>query len=192
MEVLDMLGKPCPIPVIEAKKLLRAAAPGDVVQVLVDNDISSQNLQKMGEGLGCKVAHEQTAEGNILVSLTAGEARAVIRRDDGFVVAIGRSVMGAGDDELGAMLMKSYIYSLTQLDEAPLTVLFFNGGVHLATEGSACVEDLKALEAKGTVVSSCGACLDFYQKKEQLAVGNVTNMYAMAGAMAGAARLVNL
>jgi hypothetical protein len=54
------------------------------------------------------------------------------------------------------------------------------------------INDLKTLEAKGTIISSCGTCLDFYKLKEKLAVGNVTNMYAIASAMAGATKVINL
>ena len=192
MEIINMTGKPCPIPVIEAKKAIRAAMPGQTVQMLVDNDISRQNLQKMAEGIGCGFGYEKQPDGNVLVTFTAREACAVLEQDEGLVVAIGANTMGRGDDELGAMLMKSYLYSLTQLDFPPVSMMFFNSGVKLTTAGSASIEDLKALEAKGTVITSCGACLDFYKLKEELQVGSVTNMYAIAGTMAGAARLVNL
>lgn len=192
MDIINMVGKPCPIPVIEAKKAIRTAMPGQTVQMLVDNDISRQNLQKMAEGVGCGFGYEAQPDGNVLVTLTAREACAVMEQDEGFVVAIGANMMGRGDGELGAMLMKSYIYSLTQLDFPPVSLMFFNSGVQLTTEGSASIEDLKTLEAKGTVITSCGACLDFYHLKEKLRVGSVTNMYAIAGTMTGAARLVNL
>ena len=192
MELINMVGKPCPIPVIEAKKAIRMATPGQSVQLLVDNDVSRQNLQKMAEGIGCGFAYEEQPDGNVLVTLTARESCAVMEQDEGYVVAVGACTMGRGDDELGAMLMKSYIYSLTQLDFPPVSMMFFNSGVKITTEGSASLEDLKALEAKGTVIASCGACLDFYQLKEKLQVGSVTNMYAIAGTMSNASRLVNL
>jgi hypothetical protein len=64
--------------------------------------------------------------------------------------------------------------------------------VRLTTEGSNVIGDLKTLEARGTIISSCGTCLDFYTLKDKLAVGNVTNMYAIASAMADAAKVINL
>jgi selenium metabolism protein YedF len=195
MAIINVLGKPCPIPVIEAKKALRKAAAGELIQVLVDNDTSRQNLEKMAKGLGCAVAYEKNAEG-ILVSITAsggalpqGQA---LDGGRGLVVAVGRNRMGAGSDELGAALVKSFIYSLTELESPPELMLFFNSGVMLTTEGSNAAGDLKTLEAKGTIISSCGACLDFYKLKEKLIVGNITNMYAIASAMSGAERLINL
>jgi selenium metabolism protein YedF len=194
MEIINVLGKPCPIPVIEAKKALRKAAPGEAVRVLVDNDISRQNLEKMAKGLGCPSSFEAQTDGNILVTITATGAAAPSAQaaGQGLTVAIGRNFMGAGDDELGAILIKGFIYSLTELDTPPETLLFFNSGVRLSTEGSNVIGDLKTLEAKGTIIASCGTCLDFYKIKDKLAVGNVTNMYAIASAMAGAAKVINI
>jgi selenium metabolism protein YedF len=110
----------------------------------------------------------------------------------GLVVAVGKNTMGTGNDELGAVLIKGFIYALTELDSPPETLLFFNSGVRLSTEGSNVIGDLKTLESKGTIIASCGTCLDFYQLKDKLAVGSVTNMYAIASAMGDAAKLINL
>ncbi|MDR1587847.1 MAG: sulfurtransferase-like selenium metabolism protein YedF [Treponema sp.] len=199
MTIINVLGKPCPIPVIEAKKALRKAAPGEQIQVLVDNDISRQNLEKMAKGLGCSFAYEKQTDGNILATITAAAAGTTadpaLSRGDGsggLVLAIGQNTMGSGNDELGAILIKAFIYSLAELDRPPETVLFFNSGVKLSTEGSNVIADLKTLESKGTIISSCGTCLDFYGLKEKLAVGNVTNMYAIVSAMADAEKLINL
>ncbi|MDR0582791.1 MAG: sulfurtransferase-like selenium metabolism protein YedF [Treponema sp.] len=201
MEIINVLGKPCPIPVIEAKKALRKAAAAEQVKVLVDNDISRQNLEKMAAGMGLPFSHEKQADGNILVTISAaapkeghsglpGSGAAGI--SGGLVVAVGQNTMGSGNDELGAILVKAFIYSLTELDTPPENLLFFNSGVKLTTEGSNVINDLKTLESKGTLISSCGTCLDFYKLKEKLIVGNVTNMYAIASAMAEAARLINI
>lgn len=194
MEIINVTGKPCPIPVIEAKKALRNAAAGEQVGMLVDNDISRQNLEKMAAGLGCPCSSETREDGNILVTVTAAGPAAALPpgEDQGLVVAIGKNTMGTGNDELGAILIKGFFYALTELDRPPETILFFNSGVRLTTEGSTVIGDLKKLEERGTIVSSCGTCLDFYQLKDRLAVGNVTNMYAIAAAMGSAARLVNL
>ncbi|GHT65063.1 sulfurtransferase-like selenium metabolism protein YedF [Spirochaetia bacterium] len=193
MEIINVLGKPCPIPVIEAKKALRKTQAGEKVQVLVDNDISRQNLEKMAGGLGCPFAFEKQGDGNILVTITAAAASSGSGSgSQSLVVAIGQNTMGAGNDDLGGILIKGFIYSLTELDTPPETMLFFNSGVKLTTEGSNVIPDLKKLESKGTIISSCGTCLDFYQLKEKLAVGNVTNMYAIASAMGDAGKLINL
>jgi selenium metabolism protein YedF len=200
MDIINVLGKPCPIPVIEAKKTLRKTAAGEKVQILVDNDISRQNLEKMAQGLGCPSSFEKQADGNILVTIVNSPAPGSAAAAGGssgpvnnsLVVAIGQNTMGSGSDELGAILIKAFIFSLTELDTPPETMLFFNSGVKLTTEGSNVIADLKTLEAKGTIISSCGTCLDFYKLKEKIAIGNVTNMYAIASAMGDAGKLINL
>lgn len=108
------------------------------------------------------------------------------------VVAVGSAEMGNGDPRLGGILMKSFLYSLTQLDELPQTVLFFNGGVRMTTEGSESIKDLKALESQGVEILSCGTCLDFYGLKDKLLVGSVTNMYVIAQTMADAGNVVKI
>ena len=194
MTKLDMTGKPCPIPVIEAKKALRTAVAGDSVAVLVDNDIARQNLQKMAEGLGYAFAFETAEGGNILATITVREECRLMTGEDhaGLVVAIGREVMGGGSDELGRTLMKSFIYSLTELDTPPEHLLFFNSGVSLTTEGSTALDDLTALSDKGVIINSCGACLNYFGLTEKVKVGGVTNMYAIAGTMAQAKKLINM
>ena len=93
------------------------------------------------------------------------------------VVAVTASVMGTGNDELGAVLIKGFLYALTQMDELPSSILFYNGGAALTCEGSASIEDLKSLEAQGVEILTCGTCLNYYKLSEKLAVGGVTNMY---------------
>lgn len=194
MDIINVLGKPCPIPVIEAKKALRKTPIGEAVRVLVDNDISRQNLEKMAEGLGCPVSFEKQDDGNILVTITNTPAPASVSSGEsgGLVVAIGKNTMGQGNDDLGAVLIKAFIYSLTEMDNPPETLLFFNSGIKLTTQGSTVIADLQKLESRGTIVSSCGTCLDFYGLRDDLVIGNVTNMYAIASAMGEAGKLINL
>ena len=44
---VNAMGKPCPIPVVETKKVLAKMTAGDSVTVSVDNPIAVQNLLKM-------------------------------------------------------------------------------------------------------------------------------------------------
>jgi selenium metabolism protein YedF len=64
-------------------------------------------------------------------------------------------------------------------NEVPKTLIFVNGGVKLTTEGSNVIESLKSLEAEGTEILSCGTCLDFYNLKDKLLVGEISNMYTI-------------
>ena len=98
--------------------------------------------------------------------------------------------MGDGDDELGRILMKSFLFAVTQLDQLPETILFYNGGAKLTVEGSESLEDLKKMEEQGTVIMTCGTCLDFYGIKDKLAVGTVTNMYSIVETLQNAGKVI--
>lgn len=193
MSVLDMTGQPCPLPVIEAKRALKSAGPGQTVLVLVDNDIARQNLQKMAAGLGHEFSYESRSDGRILAAIkTSAGGRVAEAGRAGLVVALGREGLGEGSEELGRALMKSFIYSLTELETPPEHILLYNIGVRLSTEGAGTIDDLSALADKGSRIGSCGACLNYYQLTDKLAVGQVTNMYAIVSAMAQADRLISL
>ena len=193
MTILDMTGRPCPLPVINAKKAIKAARPGETVSILVDNDIARQNLQKMAEGLGHGFSHERRSDGAILAGIKISDQGRVAEGDGaGLVVAIGRDSLGGANEELGKTLMKSFIFTLTELDPPPEHILFFNGGVWLTTEGAATLDDLAALAAKGSQIGTCGACLNYFKLTDKLAAGQVTNMLAIVSAMAQAGKLINL
>lgn len=98
--------------------------------------------------------------------------------------------MGSGDEELGTVLMKGFLFALTQLTELPGKILFYNGGARLTCKGSESVEDLKAMERQGVEILTCGTCLDYYGLKEKLEVGGVTNMYTIVETMNQAGKIV--
>lgn len=206
---IDARGEACPIPVVRTLKALGALAGPGAVETLVDNEIAVQNLTRMGEGKGCAVASERLGEKEWRVTVTTmvalgvsdAEAESATCEVPGassfspaapknVVVAITSECMGTGDDVLGRKLMGSFVYSLTQLDELPATVLFYNGGAHLSCEGSPALEDLRGLAASGVEVLTCGTCLDHYGIADTLAVGEVTNMYVIAQRLTGASLVV--
>lgn len=115
-----------------------------------------------------------------------------MENSNGLVITIGSNTMGSGDEGLGAILIKSFIYSLTELKIPPKAVLFFNSGVKLTATGSNCIDDLKKLEAAGTTVASCGTCVDFFKLKDSLAAGKITGMPVIVQTMADAGKVINI
>lgn len=181
---VDAMGKACPIPVIETKKALKSEQGKNGVVTLVDNEIATQNLTKMANQLKLSSSVKKLAEGQYEVTIGGNGEVAVIENNDasgcelsGYVVAIGSDEMGNGDRELGSKLIGSFIYSLTEQDELPKSILFYNSGVKIPTENDKAIEDLKKLKEAGVEILSCGLCLNFYGLTEKLAVGEVTNMY---------------
>ena len=179
---IDALGDKCPIPVVKSKKALATMDEG-TLEVLVDNETSVTNLTSFAKAQNCEVASDQLAPEKYSVKIVkaAGSAPDAAAAA-GFgprVVVVPSQVMGHGDDELGGVLIKAFIFALTQQDDLPDSILFYNGGVHLTCEGSPVLDDLNKLAGAGVEVLSCGTCLKHYGIEGKLAVGEVTNMYVI-------------
>ena len=193
---LDERGKQCPLPVIEAKKALEASAPGEKVEVVVDNEIAVQNLKKMAVqmGYGVEASKEEEKTWKVVLHVNGQEKSAeeipadqcLVPAKKKTVVAVTADHMGDGNEELGKVLIKGFLFAQTQLETLPDTILFYNGGAKLTCEGSDSIEDLKKLEAAGVQILTCGTCLNYYGLTEKLKVGGVTNMYVIAQTMAEA------
>ena len=108
----------------------------------------------------------------------------------GTVLVLASDAMGNGDDELGRLLMKGFFYATVEQVQLPETILFYNSGVFLTTEGSAVLNDLKELERRGVRLLSCGTCLNHYGLFDKLKVGEVTNMYELASLMFQAGKII--
>lgn len=199
-KIIDCRGVACPLPVVNAKKAAEALHGGDILTVLVDNEIAVQNLQRFASHKGFGVQSEKKAEKEFAVVMTIGEeqpqgeepsvACAMDTRKKGMLVVLSANVMGSGDAKLGTSLMKAFVFALTKQDRLPETILCYNSGAYLTCEGADTLEDLKRLEAEGVTILTCGTCLDFYGLKEKLAVGGVTNMYDIVERMENAAAII--
>ena len=187
---VDARGDACPLPVVKAKKAISELNGAGEVEVLVDNEIAVQNLTKMAQQKGYRSAAEKLAEREYRVLLTVGEPAAEEEEAPVCTPDAASDKMGEGAEELGKTLLKAFIFSLTQQDKLPKTILLYNGGAHLTCEGSPMLDDLKALEAEGVEILTCGTCLNFYGLTEKLAVGGVTNMYVIAEKMLNAGNVV--
>ena len=197
--LVNAVGEQCPILVVNATQALRAMTEPGTLEVLVDNEIAVQNLTRMGASQGYAVQAEQREENlysvRVLVNKlpekeSANQPECVVDTGAGLVVAVSSDVMGQGSDELGATLMKGFLFALGQLPQLPRTVLFYNGGAKLTVEGSASLEDIKGLEERGVEIMTCGTCLNYYGLTDKLAVGAVTNMYSIVEKLAGASRII--
>lgn len=182
MKEINAMGKACPMPVIEAKKALSSEDGKQGVLVSVDNEIATQNLGKLAEQMKLSHSTVKISDREFRVAIGGtGEEPAVVKTtveaEKGYVVAVSSEEMGTGDLVLGKKLMGSFLYALSEQDELPKAILFYNSGVYLTLEGSGSLEDLKTLATAGVEILTCGLCLDFYKKTEELAVGSVSNMY---------------
>ena len=204
---LDCRGLACPQPVLEVKAALEQGAQH--LEVLVDNEASSKNVQRFATRMGHSVLTTQVAADSFQLSITAA-AQAGQRQDGpdfqpgdyccdlrgkdgqgGLVYVLAADTMGRGNDELGWALMQTYVQTIIQVDPLPETIILYNSGVKLVTAESGALDALRALQAKGVEILVCGTCLDFYQLKSALQVGQISNMFAIMDATVRAAKVVS-
>ncbi|WP_346896666.1 sulfurtransferase-like selenium metabolism protein YedF [Clostridium sp. UBA7503] len=182
---IDCRGLNCPIPVVNTKKYFDALESGVGVTV-VDNEVAKNNVVKFAQGNGFNYEIEER-EGNIYyITITKGEVtveelnlKNSKEKEEAFTIVVGSDKLGNGDDKLGTALIKSYLFALSEAEVIPTNLVFLNAGVKLVVEGALTLDSLKRLVERGVNVQSCGLCLDFYGLKENLAVGEISNMYAI-------------
>lgn len=200
MKKIDAVGQACPMPVILTKRALKEHAGEDIL-VSVDNEIATQNLEKMAEQLkiGSHIDKINDQLYEVTLTASAGEgiaatgsgveskatpseakgaaAQVAEHAENGYVVVLNSDSIGSGADELGHTLMKSFVFALSEQETLPEKILCYNAGAQLTAEGSPVLDDLKAMAAEGVEILTCGICVEFYGLKEKFAVGEITNMY---------------
>ena len=191
---IDARGLACPKPVINTKKELEKIQEG-LVRVIVDNKIAKENIIKLSKSL--KYEYEVILENDNEIQIDIKKGNVIIEEKieselSDTCIFINSDKMGKGDDELGNILMKGYIYSLTETKPYPKTIFMVNSAVTLTTTNEATIENLSILEKEGVEIQSCGTCLDFYHLKDNLKVGSVTNMYNIVETMEKSKKVITI
>jgi selenium metabolism protein YedF len=197
---VDARGMTCPEPLLATKKALEGITSG-VITTLVDNEASKENVIKFAVSQKCSViVEEKDGVYSLRITKQASpvdpKVTTPVQVAD-MTLALGKSVylithdsLGHGNDELGRILIKSFFVALQE--SQPKTLMFLNSGVKLAVQSSPVLAHLKTLEADGVEVLVCGTCLDYYQLKDQLAVGSISNMYTIVENLNQASQAITL
>lgn len=194
---IDAKGKACPMPVIIAKKEIDAGVK--FFEIEVDNKIAVENLKKLANSQGFTTTIEEN-NGNFKVNFSNGceECEEVLAKVEGkkplgnWSIFVNKEIIGAGNEELGQSLMKMFLYTISEGEDLPKSILFMNGGVKVPTLNEQAVEHLKVLQDKGVELLVCGACLNFYGLEEKLGVGKISNMYDITNAMKEASKVITI
>lgn len=193
-KIVDTRGLNCPQPVILTRQALIDSEVHEVVTI-VDNETALENVAKLVNSLRL-TANVDEKGGQFYISILKDEILNDVNiaqsSHANVVVLITSNVLGSGDDALGGILMKSFMYTLTQMEGTFQVLIFMNSGVLLPTEGSEVLEYIKSLEERHIEVLSCGTCLDFYHLSDKLRVGSVTNMFTITEKIMEAQRLITL
>ena len=199
-QILDCTGMQCPEPVVHTKNALETMTTGDSVLVIVDNGESKHNVVRFAKNRGCTVRIQSVGD-TFRLRITREKEDKVDApfTDDDYVCelpeleliySIPCDTLGHGDDDLGRILMQSYIKTIGEITPLPQKIFFYNSGVRLTSAESDLIGALTELADRGVEILSCGTCLDFFNLKRDLRVGEMTNMYNIVEAMAKATRTV--
>ena len=202
MRIVDTKGQLCPAPLIAAKKALKETTVGESFIVLTDSKTSFDNLSRF---LKDNKAEFKVSESDGIWTLTVTKEngdRVETKVEDycdpvishfekgNYVVAITSDKMGEGDVELGQLLISNFIKALKDLDKLPQHIVFYNKGVTLAVKDSPVIEHIKDLEKMGVEIHLCATCVNYYKIENNVAVGNLSNMYSIAEVMASAGNII--
>ncbi|MEW8956250.1 sulfurtransferase-like selenium metabolism protein YedF [Clostridium sp.] len=182
MHIIDCKGLKCPTPLINTKKYFDSIEEGKA-KIIVDNEVAKNNIVKFTESNGFTYEVTESKDLFEIVIEKDNCNCAPIELAEDLSIVITSDKLGDGDDTLGETLMKSYLFALSESDNIPKTLIFMNGGVKLTIEESSCLESITRLSERGVEILSCGACLDFFEVKDKLAVGEISNMYTIVEKM---------
>lgn len=201
MKKLNFKDLPCPQPVIQTKKALSEGGFSSL-EIIVDNEPAKENVLRFLKSSKCKV--EEVLQDNNLYTIIASVSDVSEKKSDsniaedeenralGKCYVIGTESMGVGDDKLGSKLMSAFFYTLSEYDIAPKDIFFLNGGIKHCIEGSENIEILSKISNRGTEITACGTCLDFYGVTDKLKIGKIGNLYDLVSMYNGKSDIINI
>lgn len=199
MNIVNCKGLVCPMPLIETKRAIKESKIGDEILVEVDNETSFNNLSHFLTDNGLPFNYTQEASVFRIkfvvkeLKPNSQEHKVDIKpkiSQGNYIIVLSSNYMGAGNDDLGKLLLKGYINTIDQLETLPHEIICYNSGVTLASKGSDTAQSLKKIENLGVTISVCGTCVDFFDLKNNLEVGVITNMLYIATKLAGDCKIV--
>ena len=189
MKTIDCTGKACPLPVLETKKALEEGHV-DTLAVIVDNPTSRENVMRFLQSQGFSVSVMEENKKHRIEATRGQSDEEIVKSENKLLVFIDGETVGRGSEELGRILMRSFLITLKELNPLPWRIIFINSGVKLAAEESPYLEPLNNLFTLGVEILCCGTCLDYYKLKEKLRVGRVSNIFEIASSFLEATNVI--
>jgi selenium metabolism protein YedF len=200
---IDARGLPCPQPVLKTKEALEKSK-GSPLIILVSTEESRDNVVRFLKHAGAEIdgVDEKAGEFHIRTKEITGSTKAELKQEDyicstqpagaGTTIFINKDRIGHGSDELGNNLMKAFVATVKDLSVQPKTICFMNSGVKLTVKGSETLPYLKELEERGVELLVCGTCLGYFNLKEQLGAGKISNMYDISETMLKSSKVITI
>ncbi|MDR1886040.1 MAG: sulfurtransferase-like selenium metabolism protein YedF, partial [Synergistaceae bacterium] len=193
MKIVDAKGQLCPKPVMMTREATEAGERE--LAVIVDNEVSALNVRRFLENAGYRVSRTD-ADGVTRIEAVlpegterreeAGPAPEAGPKRSDYAYLILSSNIGAQSDGLGEVLMKSFLGTIGSRRPRPRAIALMNDGVKLALSGETSAETLKELESDGVTVLVCGTCTKHFGITDDIAVGQISNMFEITETVFGA------
>lgn len=200
MKIVDARGKICPMPLIMTKKALNSLKADELLEIHIDNETSVSNVKRFLDDHNIKVSIEKHEKDYKMLVTKTGNIPEQTKAEDycelpkagknGYIIAFQKDMLGQGPEELGKLLIKGFINTLPELEQMPETLVFMNSGIFLALKDSPVNESLKKMEAAGVSILVCGTCLDYFDKKQELGAGVISNMYDILDKLSAASKVL--
>jgi len=194
---LDCSGLACPEPVLQTKKALEDLPNDSVLEVTVSSLASKENVMRFAQNGGFDVRAQDLEEGKSLITIVKGftcktvvDAKEELFLDKTLFLKSDK----VGEGELGSKLIVGFLKSTLELPKLPRRIVCVNQAVLLTTadEHAPITEVLKALEAKGVEIYSCGVCLEFFGVSDKLKVGKIGNAFGTIEMLFGGEGTISL
>lgn len=202
MKTIDVKGLQCPKPLIETKKALKELGKDEALRIILDNQNSKNNVLKYLSDNDLEAEVKQEGEVfEILVNKTdefneeldaAAYCSTGSDKGNGYVFVFAKDRIGEGDDVLGKKLAGAFLETLWEMDERPTKLIFLNSGIFLCLKESPYLEALKSLEKLGIEILLCGTCIEFFDKTNEIAIGEISNAYNILSSITQADKVISL
>jgi len=103
--------------------------------------------------------------------------------DNDLLLILASSGLGHGEPDLGEKLLTTFLNVLFESGSIPARIVCVNSGIFLTTEGSPVIDLMRKFADAGAEILSCGTCLEYFDRKDKLLIGQPTNMRDTVDAM---------
>lgn len=184
MKIVDAKGIPCPKPLILVKTALTNASLNDEIKVLLDDDVAFQNIKDFLDSNGINY----TTDSLNFTIIKNKELSSNSSNNKNTIVVIDKNRMGHGEDELGELLLKTFLSTIKELSTNVSAIYCYNSGVKIGVDKSY-QTILQELREIGVKIYFCGACVKYFELTE-IDTTEQTNMLSIMEAMSNATNIL--
>lgn len=186
---IDCRNLPCPKPIMQTKNALEKLKVGENLEIVLNSLISKNNVLKFLHSLNLSFSVDENEDEFYIKVQKKNVNFNEARLDDYRVLFLKSDKIGAG--ELGTKLLANSLKILKELENCPSKILCVNESVLMnVDENHLAFKAMRELESFGVEIISCGACLEFFNKSQELKIGSIGNAYEILNELFGKAKII--